>query len=363
LAVRATRLRRLRIQRTIRWTTVGVVVAIILGTLNLIGRKHVILVVDGRTHAVATTSSNVQQFLIGQGIELTSNIRVVPPPTTALADGMTVVVSPAPSMPGVDEPGVGAWVMDRATGALVNPANRAAETSVSAGSAGNTSVVSVRIVVCGKVHDVLTDAGTTGELLSAMGISPDANDRVFPSLKAPLQSGETVRYDRVTVTLRHRWESVPFAVNTTYTDKLAPGVVTVITQGSPGLALVSSRTVRVDGKVVKRHVVKLVYRRAPVAEARLAGPAPSSGGTLTGGARAGIATWYDPPWSGLTAASPWLPFGTHVLVTDLATGRSVVVVINDRGPFAPGKIIDLSPEAFAALSPLSRGVLDVRISW
>jgi rare lipoprotein A len=85
---------------------------------------------------------------------------------------------------------------------------------------------------------------------------------------------------------------------------------------------------------------------------------------IAGGHRAGgLATWYDPPWSGLTAASPWIPFGTHVTVTDVATGRAVIVVINDRGPFSPGRIIDLSNEAFSVLSPLGRGVLDVRISW
>jgi rare lipoprotein A len=82
-----------------------------------------------------------------------------------------------------------------------------------------------------------------------------------------------------------------------------------------------------------------------------------------GDTQAGLATWYDPPWSGLTAAHPTLPFGTHVLVTDVDTGRSVTVVIDDRGPFAQGKIIDLSPEAFSAIAPLGTGVLHVRLSW
>ena len=39
------------------------------------------------------------------------------------------------------------------------------------------------------------------------------------------------------------------------------------------------------------------------------------------------------------------------------------MTINDRGPFSPGRIIDLSPEAFAALSPLGRGVLRVSLDW
>jgi len=51
----------------------------------------------------------------------------------------------------------------------------------------------------------------------------------------------------------------------------------------------------------------------------------------------------------LTAAHPSLPFGTLVRVTHKRTGRSVVVRINDRGPFVGGRIIDLSPAAAHAL--------------
>jgi rare lipoprotein A len=107
---------------------------------------------------------------------------------------------------------------------------------------------------------------------------------------------------------------------------------------------------------------------APVAEQRLSAPYSMSDGALTepgtgAAAQSGDATWYDPPWSGLTAAHPWLPFGTHVTVTDLGTGRSVTVVIDDRGPFGTGRIIDLSPEAFSQLEPLGRGVLHVGLTW
>jgi rare lipoprotein A len=53
--------------------------------------------------------------------------------------------------------------------------------------------------------------------------------------------------------------------------------------------------------------------------------------------------------SGLTAAHRTLPFGTMVRVTDNANGRSVVVRINDRGPFVAGRVIDLTPAAARAL--------------
>jgi rare lipoprotein A len=51
----------------------------------------------------------------------------------------------------------------------------------------------------------------------------------------------------------------------------------------------------------------------------------------------------------LTAAHPSLPFGTKVRVTNRHTGRSVIVRINDRGPFVKGRVIDLSPAAARAI--------------
>jgi rare lipoprotein A len=66
---------------------------------------------------------------------------------------------------------------------------------------------------------------------------------------------------------------------------------------------------------------------------------------------------FDP--DGLTAAHRTLPFGTMVQVTDTDNGSSVVVRINDRGPFAPDRCIDLTRAAFARLAPTSRGVVPV----
>jgi rare lipoprotein A len=65
--------------------------------------------------------------------------------------------------------------------------------------------------------------------------------------------------------------------------------------------------------------------------------------------------------SALTAAHRTLPFGTMVRVTDAHTGRSVVVRVNDRGPFMRGRIIDVTPAAARALgfSGLAHVTLDV----
>ncbi len=65
---------------------------------------------------------------------------------------------------------------------------------------------------------------------------------------------------------------------------------------------------------------------------------------------------------GMTAAHPSLPFGTIVEVTDVATGQSVEVRINDRGPFVDGRIIDLSHEAARRLGILQQGVAPVMLT-
>jgi len=62
-----------------------------------------------------------------------------------------------------------------------------------------------------------------------------------------------------------------------------------------------------------------------------------------------------------TAAHKKLPFGTRVKVTNTKNGRSVVVKINDRGPFAKGRIIDLSKSAFQKIGNTKSGVINVKI--
>lgn len=63
----------------------------------------------------------------------------------------------------------------------------------------------------------------------------------------------------------------------------------------------------------------------------------------------------------LTAAHPTLPFGTRVRVTHARSGRSVVVRINDRGPFKKGRIIDLSEAAAKVIGMTGAGLAHVRL--
>jgi rare lipoprotein A len=63
----------------------------------------------------------------------------------------------------------------------------------------------------------------------------------------------------------------------------------------------------------------------------------------------------------LTAAHPTLPFGTRVRITNVTNGRSVTVRINDRGPFVPGRVVDVSYFAAESLGMTEQGIAKVKL--
>lgn len=104
----------------------------------------------------------------------------------------------------------------------------------------------------------------------------------------------------------------------------------------------------------------------------LAAPAMAADGAQQ--KQIGRASWYGGPQHGqrtangerfdrteLTAAHPTLPMNSLVRVTNLANGRSVVVRINDRGPHARGRVIDVSQRAAEILGIKRRGVATVKV--
>ena len=102
--------------------------------------------------------------------------------------------------------------------------------------------------------------------------------------------------------------------------------------------------------------------------------ATSENGSTSGKAETGLASYYASNLHGrstasgekydenkLTAAHRTLPFGTRVRVTNQVNGKSVVVRVNDRGPFRRGRIIDVSKRAAEALGFVKQGVVRVSV--
>lgn len=137
----------------------------------------------------------------------------------------------------------------------------------------------------------------------------------------------------------------------------------------------TATVVRGDTKATDPLWTAVVYARrdSRIETATIGGPAAPRGPRVTGAAHAltGIASYY---WqdqmtaSGevfnkrdMTAAHKTLPLGTRVKVTNLGNGRSTIVRINDRGPYAGGRIIDLSEAAADVLDMRRQGLAPVRV--
>ena len=110
--------------------------------------------------------------------------------------------------------------------------------------------------------------------------------------------------------------------------------------------------------------------RKTAASKRAATSTANNDSAGTQGASHGIASFYRPTRTAsgektnageLTAAHRTLPFGTRVRVTDVATGKSVTVRVNDRGPFISGRVVDVSHSAAESLGITGRGIAKVKL--
>jgi rare lipoprotein A len=148
-------------------------------------------------------------------------------------------------------------------------------------------------------------------------------------------------------------------VQHTATDRSAS--LGVSPQGAPAQAAPQRRA-----SVAHRRMAAAPRKRSPVAGT----PAAAKMAALTDSS-VGIASFYKyeaKTASGeqfnpraLTAAHRTLPFGTRLRVTNVATGQSVTVRVNDRGPFIPGRVVDVSLSAAKELGMVDRGITKVKL--
>lgn len=139
----------------------------------------------------------------------------------------------------------------------------------------------------------------------------------------------------------------------------------------------TSRNLATDALQATNRLRRLIGNAPPLREIVGRPPARNVARASVGPIRfqiSGIASWYGPGFHGnrtaagerynqnaMTAAHKSLPFGTRVVVTNLNNGRSVVVRINDRGPFIRGRVIDLSAAAARMLGMMQSGIAPVRV--
>lgn len=229
-----------------------------------------------------------------------------------------------------------------------------------------TTLVSGMKIFVARTHEIAIEADgakqffsvhatSVGEVLSEAGFMTDEDDIVKPEREAFASQNMLITITRVQIEEQVVEKAVAFEKKTNEDDNLSWRKTVVTQKGEKGLDRLVYRVSTHDGKEVNRKLIKTERVKEPVVEIVTQGTSVKLGKSHTGGA-----SWYA--WTGtMAAANPWLPKGSYVKVTNLENGKSVIVVINDRGPFVPGRIIDLDKVAFAKIASVGAGVITVKM--
>jgi rare lipoprotein A len=183
----------------------------------------------------------------------------------------------------------------------------------------------------------------------------------------------SVHYARI-LRIDFRTRDIGFSVSQISTRAVGKGVrLSTVMLGAGLLAACAQSSVATrnfEAPGASRHA-SLPHQRTRIATARHTPFARHKNTGETPTASGGIASFYtedtqtasgekfDP--NELTAAHRTLPFGTRLRVTNVATGKSVTVRVNDRGPYVRGRVVDVSYSAAESLGMVHKGVTNVKL--
>ncbi len=214
---------------------------------------------------------------------------------------------------------------------------------------------SFRIAVDGGEQSIVSVVPTVEGIIAEAGITLGEDDIVIPARETSVSDGAKITITRVEIREETKEIKIPFATKTEEDDELSWRKKIVKQKGENGTKTTVYRVSYHNGKEVNRKILSTEVTKEPVTEVVTQGTY-----VKTGKAHRGAASWYA--WTGtMAAANPWLPKGSYVKVTNMENGKSVIVVINDRGPFVPGRIIDLDKVAFEKIASIGAGVINVKM--
>lgn len=213
----------------------------------------------------------------------------------------------------------------------------------------------VTLTVGGETKRIITHQTDVEKTLYENGITLDEDDFILPKGEGVVTDGMKVSVVRVTIEEKIIEKAIPFEKKVQEDDKLSWRKTIVTQKGQNGTRRFVYKVSSHDGKEVDRKLVKQEVTQEPVAEMTTQGTY-----VAVGKAHTGLGTWYA--YTGtLAAASPWLPMGSYVRVTNRDNGKQVIVKINDRGPFGKNRILDLDKVAFAKIASLGAGVINLKV--
>ena len=365
-------------------------------------KNDVVLSVDGETHSVSVREDTVKQVLEKDGITVGEHDVVAPSLDTKITNGMEISVLYGRQLQlTIDGEARTVWttsrtVDDALTQLNLNDPDSKLSTSRSAaigreGLSFNISTPKNVTVDAAGTPVELRVAGTVGDALTAAKVTPDEDDVVTPAADTSLTDGLAISYTNVEKRATTKEEAVPFEKKEEKSDELEEGKTKVATEGVNGVKTQNFVEVYHNGTLVSSELQNEQVTKEPVAQVTQVGTkkkaskssddssesskssgsgSGSGGGDLSPASGSSCQASYY--WQGqttasgerfnpsdLTAAHKTLPLGSKVKVTNPSNGKTVVVRINDRGPYVAGRCLDLSKAAMETIGGTSSGVITV----
>ncbi len=213
----------------------------------------------------------------------------------------------------------------------------------------------IKIKVDGKIIENWTRAKDIRTILQENGVILSSLDQTQPEKTTPPNEGLNIIVTRINEEEKTIIEKIDFKTIVKKDSALGWREKKTQQKGEKGNKEIIYKITYQDGKEISRKILSQKIVQEPQNEIVIEGTF-----IKLGDSHKGQGTWYSFQ-GGLYAASPWLPMGSYAKVTNQSNGKSVIVEINDRGPFGDGRIIDLDKKAFAKIADLGTGVINVKV--
>ena len=272
--------------------------------------KNILINDNGLLFQSKTTASNVDTMLKEKGLSLSEYDLIIPEKNSTIFPGMNILIRRA---------------------------------------------LPIQIIADGETKEFFTLTNTVRDAIIDSQIALGEDDLVSPKIDSPLKKDLEISITRVEIAEETIKKAIDFKTISKEDDELGWRIKKVEQKGEKGSKEIKYKVVRHDGKEISRKALEERIVKEPTPEIVVQGTFMKLGKDSRG-----QATWYAFK-GGMFAASTTLPRGAFAKVTSLASGKSIVVQINDYGPQGKGRIIDLDKVAFEKLAPLGAGVIGVKV--
>lgn len=213
----------------------------------------------------------------------------------------------------------------------------------------------ISIAVDGKEIKIDTTGRTIKNAIDEAAITLSPVDKVSPDISSLLTPNLKIIVTRINIAEVTATEDVPFQTVQKEDNTVLWKQTAVKQVGVKGTREKKYRVTYTNGKETNRALLGSTVTQAPVSEIDVVGTKIIVGKTQTG-----QGTWYA-NGNDLTCASLDFAHGKYLRVTNRANGKSVIVLVNDSGPYGKGRIIDLNEKAFQKISDIGAGVINVKV--